>query len=213
MRTMRVRGLTAAVVALAISAAVGLSAEAAKKKAHPVNGVIKTVDPATGALTVTAKVKKETKDVDFTLDDSVKVVVYAAANDKKELAGKDGLKNEEVKVGANVRVISDDAGKVTELDVGMKPKPKTAKGKIKKVDAAGGVLTVTVKKKKQDTDMDFTVEDATKVVIYTGDQKQELAGKDGLKNDAFKEGADVAVVTSPEGKVTQVRLGTPPKKK
>ncbi|HVS39349.1 MAG TPA: hypothetical protein VMS17_27575 [Gemmataceae bacterium] len=212
MRKTMLRGFASAGAALAVCAVFGLSAEAAQKAPKPVYGVIKTVDPATGALTVTIKVKKESKDMDYTLDDSAKVVVYATPTDKKELAGKDGLKNEEVKIGANVGVLADASGKVTELDVGKIPKPKTAKGKLKKVDADAGVVTVTVKKKKQDTDVDFKVDDATKVLIYTADQPMKFTGKDGLKNDALKEGVDMAVVTSPEGKVTQVRVGTPPKK-
>ncbi len=208
MRTMMVRGLTAALVALT-AVAVGHAAD--KKAPKPVYGVIKTVDPAAGTMTVTVKVKKQSTDMDYTLDDSVKVVIYTTFTDKKELTGKDGLKNDEVKVGANVGIVSDGT-KVTELDVGMIPKPKTAKGKVKKVDADAGVITVTVKKKKQDTDVDFKVEDATKVNIYTADQPQKLVGKDGLKNDGFKEGADVTIISSADGKVMEVRLGTPPKK-
>src|SRR5215472_16858765 len=139
MRTAMVRSFVVAVAALAAWTTAGLAAE---KKPHPVSGVVKTVDAAAGALTVTVKSKKETKDVNFTIDDSVKVVIYTGA-DKKELTGKDGLKNDAVKQGVKVSVVSDAAGKVTELDVGSKPHHHHAKGTIKKVDAAGGVLTVT----------------------------------------------------------------------
>ena len=209
MRIMMLRGLVA-VAALAVCAAVGLAAD--KKKGHAVHGVIKSVDPAAGAFTVTVKKKNETKDMDFTIGDSVKVVIFVG-KDKTELTGKDGLKNEQVKVGAKIKVLSDADGKATEVQIGTAPHNATANGKIKKVDASTGVLTVTVKKKKQETDADFKVEDAAKIVIFTGDQKKELTGKDGLKSDEFKEGAVVAVVTSPDGKVLEVRLGTPPTKK
>jgi hypothetical protein len=210
MQTLMVRGFMAAAALLAIGA-VGLAADDAKKAKHPVHGVLKNVDAAAGTFTVTVKKKKETKDLDFTIDDSVKVVIFVG-QDKKELTGKEGLKNEAVKVGVNVQVVRNADDKVTEVQVGAPPHNATAKGKVKKVDASAGVLTVTVKKKKQETDADFKVEDATKVLIFAGDQKKELAGKDGLKSDEFKEGAAVAVVTDPNGKVLEVRLGTPPKK-
>jgi hypothetical protein len=208
---MMVRGFLATLTAVALCAAVGGAADKAKKE-NAVAGVIKNVDAASGALTVTVKTKKETKDTDFAIADAVKVVIFVG-KDRKELAGKEGLKNDEVKVGAKVKVISDADSKVTEVQIGTPPHNTTAKGKIKKVDAVAGLLTVIVKKKKQETDTDFRVEDATKVVIFTGDQKKELAGKDGLKSEEFKEGSDVAVVTSPDGKIMEVRLGTPPKKK
>ena len=162
---------------------------------------------------MTVKKKKETTDKDFTIDDTVKVVVFVGA-DKKEFTGKEGLKNDEVKAGAKIRVLSDAGGKATEVQIGTPPKPLTAKGKIKKVDAEAGSLTVTVKKKKQETDSAFKVDDATKVVIYAeGQKKKELTGKDALKDPEVKEGAAIVVVSTPDGsKVTEVRVGTHSKK-
>jgi hypothetical protein len=94
-----------------------------------------------------------------------------------------------------------------------KKKGTTAAGTIKKVDADKGVITVTVKKKKDQTeDKDFKVEEATKFVIFVGEDKKEASGKDGLKNENVKEGAKIAVVSDEDGKVTQIRIGTPPKK-
>jgi hypothetical protein len=73
-------------------------------------------------------------------------------------------------------------------------------GKIKKVDADKGLLTVTVKGE----DKDFTVSDAK----LLGPAGKEL--KNGVKNKAVKEGANVTVTTEKKGGkevVTQVQLG------
>ena len=212
MNTLMVRGFAVAVVATAVCATVGPAAAKGKNKSHGVSGVVKTVDAGAGALTVTVTKKKVPTDMDFTVDDAVKVVVFVGA-DKKEFTGKEGLKNEEVKAGAKVRVLRDAGGKATEVQIGTPPKPLTAKGKIKKVDAAAGSVTVTVKKKKQETDSAFKVEDATKVVIFTEGQKKELTGKDALKDPEVKEGAAIVVVSTPDGsKVTEVRIGKHSKK-
>jgi hypothetical protein len=70
------------------------------------------------------------------------------------------------------------------------------RGTILKVDAEQGTLTVAVKSKKTETTREFTVSDKTKVVIFTGKKnKTELTGKSALKNDGFKEGATVTIVT------------------
>jgi len=198
-----------AALVLVLAAGVGLAAQK-EKKGQTAAGTIKNVDAAAGTLTVSVKVKKEATDKDFTIGDATKVVVFDG-NKKKELTGKDGLKDELVKEGVAVAVVSDADGKVTELRVGNPPKPVTAAGTLKKVEAAAGTLTVSVKVKKELTDKEFKVEDATKVIIFDGDERKQLAGKDGLKDGLVKEGVAVAVVSSPEGKVTEVRVGTPPK--
>src|SRR5258705_137607 len=87
-----------------------------------------------------------------------------------------------------------------------KKKGNTAAGTVKKIDKDKGVLTVSVKVKKAFEDRDFTLSDATKIVVYTGEDKKELTSKDGLKNDALKEGVNVAVLSDTEGKVTEVRV-------
>ena len=94
-----------------------------------------------------------------------------------------------------------------------KKKGKGVSGTIKKIDAATGTLTVAVKKKKATAEQEFKIDDATKVVVFAGDKKEELAGKAALKNPEVKEGARVTVVTGEDGKVTEIRIGTPPKKK
>jgi hypothetical protein len=94
-------------------------------------------------------------------------------------------------------------------------KNMTVNGTIKKVDAATGTLTITVKKKNEEAkDMEFKVSDTTKVTVYspTTAEPTKLVGKDGLKNEVFKEGAKVAVVTDADNKVVEVRYGQPKKK-
>ena len=89
-------------------------------------------------------------------------------------------------------------------------KGQTAAGKIKKVDAAAGTLTVTVRvSKTEEKDTEFKIADNTRFMIAVGEAKQEFTGKDGLKNEQVKVGADVAVITDTEGKVIGVRVRAP----
>ena len=94
-----------------------------------------------------------------------------------------------------------------------KAKNKTTQGTIKKVDAATGTLTVTVKGKKgaEPMDKEFKVDDTTKVTVFTEGQEKpkQLTGKDGLKDTQIKEGATVAVVTNDKDKVVQIRVNQP----
>jgi hypothetical protein len=107
------------------------------------------------------------------------------------------------------------AGLADDQKAGKGKKGQNVNGVIKKLDAATGTLTVTVKAKNDPAgkDMEFKVEDTTKVTVYAGEDKKELAGKEGLKNEQFKEGAKVTVVLDDSKKVTEVRIGTPAKKK
>lgn len=102
-------------------------------------------------------------------------------------------------------------------DAGKKKKNKTVQGTVKKVDAATGTLTVTVKGKKgtEPTDKEFKVHDATKVTVFSEGQEKpkQLTGKDGLKDAQIKEGTKVAVVTDSDGKVVQIRVNPPKKPK
>jgi hypothetical protein len=90
-------------------------------------------------------------------------------------------------------------------------------GTVKKVDAATGTLTISVKGKNkgdQPKDMEFKISDTTKVTVYaptTGDATN-LVGKDGLKNEQFKEGAKVMVTTDKDNKVVAVQIGQAKKK-
>src|SRR5262249_54802446 len=126
---------------------------------------------------------------------------------------------DQLKEGATVTVLSDKDGKVTELHVGEAKKPEKAPkgqqvaGKIKKLDAAAGTLTVAVQLKKGETqDRECKLGDA-KVVVFDGKEKKELTAKDGLKNEHVKEGAAVTVLSDREGKVTAVQVGQPAAKK
>lgn len=107
---------------------------------------------------------------------------------------------------------------VLPLCVGLaQAQSRIGNGRIKKVDREKGVFTVTKlvidvdEEEKKMPDTDFTVGAATKFVIYVGEKKNEITGKDGLKNPEVKEGAKVTVIST-DGKLTQVRVN-PPKKK
>ena len=58
----------------------------------------------------------------------------------------------------------------------------------------------------------FDIDDATKVIIFSGEDKKEYTGKAGLQNEQVKEGVGVFLVTA-GGKVTELRVGSPPGKK
>jgi hypothetical protein len=80
-------------------------------------------------------------------------------------------------------------------------------GVVKKVDAEKGVITVTVKKSKTETeDKEFKVEEATKFVFLGEAQKKELSSKEGIKDPTLKEGAPI-VLTVEDGKVTSIQVG------
>jgi hypothetical protein len=104
-------------------------------------------------------------------------------------------------------------GTTLAADKADRKKGQMAQGVIKKVDASTGTLTVTVKNKRESADKEFKVGDTTKITVVAGENKVELTGKDGLKNEQFKEGTPVAILTDESGKVTEVRIGTGRKKK
>lgn len=92
-----------------------------------------------------------------------------------------------------------------------KMKKPSVHGKIKKVDAETGTITVTT----ADKDVDVKVEDATSFKIHAEGEKKAMdaTGKDGLKNDQVKEGAVIAVVTDDDGKAVTILVGKMPMKK
>ena len=79
-------------------------------------------------------------------------------------------------------------------------------GKVKKVDVKKGTLTITATKTKKDRK--FKVTSKTKIV-----GPRDGVSEDRLKDDRFAKGAKVTVLTDADGKVTEIRLGTPAKKK
>lgn len=90
-------------------------------------------------------------------------------------------------------------------------KGQAARGKIKKFEAATGSLTLTVKSKTETSDKEFKIGKDVKVTVFSGDDKKELSGADGLKE--LKEGVAVTVISDADGKVTGVQIGGPKKKK
>lgn len=94
-----------------------------------------------------------------------------------------------------------------------KKKGEAVTGVVKKVDAATGSITVSIKNKKETTEKEFKINDATKVLVISGEDKKELTGKDGLKAEQVKEGAAVVIKCDADGKVIAIQVGTPKKKK
>jgi transcription antitermination factor NusG len=173
-------------------------------KALPRFGKIKKVDPDKGVLTVTIGVGDQAKDVEYKISDTTRIMAGAQP---KEL--KDGLKNKLVKAGTIVTIFADEDGKVEGILIagGKDPGPGPMKfaptlGKIKRVDADKGVLTVTVGKGDSTKDMEFKISDNTKIMGANG---KELKG--GLKSDQLKAGEAVTIFSDPEGKVAGLMLG------
>ncbi len=117
-----------AALALVLCAGVGLTQDKGKKKNKTAQGTVKKVDAATGTLTVAVKGKKGTEptDKEFKVDDTTKVTVFAEGQEKpKQLTGKTGLKEAQIKEGTPVAVVTDDTGKVVQIRVNPpKAKPK-----------------------------------------------------------------------------------------
>ena len=117
-----------ATLALLFATSMNLAADKAgkkKKKGQTVAGTVKSVDTATGKLTVSIKKKKMFEDKHFTVGNNVKVVTFSGS-DKKELTG---LRH--VKKGEKITVHIDEAGNVVSLQVGAAPK-KPKKNKANK---------------------------------------------------------------------------------
>jgi len=94
-----------------------------------------------------------------------------------------------------------------------KKKARGARGVVKKIDAAGSSITVTVKTKDSMEDKEFKIGESVKFVIFKGEEKTELAAKDGFKAAELKEGATVFLALNDKGEVTTVTLGQMRKKK
>jgi hypothetical protein len=96
-----------------------------KKKAHGITGVVKSINATSGILTLTVKHKKATTDRDFTISTATRFLIFDGTQ-KMEIAGKDGLKNEQLKEGVTVTVHADQDGKATLVRVGQHKKGKKA---------------------------------------------------------------------------------------
>src|SRR5262249_27381100 len=82
-------------------------------------------------------------------------------------------------------------------------KGETVTGRIKKVDPSAHMIIVTVGETKEPPDRQFILRKDTKFVFYSGAGKKQKAASrlEAYKNEDFKEGARVTVVTDGPGKV------------
>jgi hypothetical protein len=121
------RTFVCAILSLILAAGVSLAGDKGKgQKAHKFKGTITKIDPKANTVTVSVKVKKETKDMEFKINDATQFVVADGEN-KQTLSSKDGLKNEKFKPGAAVTVTADEdnkVAKVVQIGGGKKKKDK-----------------------------------------------------------------------------------------
>jgi hypothetical protein len=99
--------------------------------------------------------------------------------------------------------------------ISLAEEAKAKKGKIvigKFVSYKDGTLTINVKKKGEETKMEFKIADETKVVIFAEGEKTELTGKDAQKIGRTKEGTRVAIRLGKDDAVMTVLIGNAPKK-
>jgi hypothetical protein len=183
-----------------------------EKKGQEVHGTVKNVDTEAGTLAVAVKGRPKA-DKNFIVTDATRVVVFQGDN-RRQWTGPGGLKDEAVKEGARVTVVSDAEGKALVVRIGTPPPPRKGQestGTLKRVDPSAGALTVAVKVNDEAVDREFTITDSTTVVLIDGQDRRELKGRDGLKDAAVKQGARVMIFSGPDGQVTRVRIGAPPK--
>jgi hypothetical protein len=192
-------------------------------------GIVKEVDVDKDVLTVKTTDKVKPRDLEVKVDKNTRFVVMPGkGKSPKEYKGKAGLKAKELKPGAMVRISRDPEGRQVVMVMNMprpksidddepiepvKPaKTKTHTGKIKKVDAEKGTLTLTVKEDDEETEVVVKVSDKTKFVSGPKDDKKELSGKKGLKEEAFKVGTEVTAVVEADSYAKTI-TAKPPKGK
>jgi hypothetical protein len=86
-------------------------------------GTVKSADPAAGTLTVSVRGRQgaDGGEKTFQVEDDTTITSFTGEA-KKELKGKDGLRDPQFKAGARVAVrTSDDGGKVVSIQVGDLP--------------------------------------------------------------------------------------------
>jgi hypothetical protein len=87
-------------------------------------GTITSVDPAAGTLTVNARSRQnpDGEEKTFQVEDDTTITSFTGEA-KKELKGKDGLRDPQFKAGSRVAVTtSEDGGKVVSIQVGDMPR-------------------------------------------------------------------------------------------
>jgi hypothetical protein len=92
---------------------------------------------------------------------------------------------------------------------------KKVNGKVKKVDADKGTITLLVGKKGEEPkEVEYKISDDVKFTIIVSDteKKEGVAAKEGLKAEQLKEGTPVTLMLDGD-KVTAVTVGAAKKKK
>lgn len=94
---------------------------------------------------------------------------------------------------------------------GQKETPRPGKEVVGTFQAyKEGVLTVKLQapQGEESKTQEFRVEDETRVVLFEGQERKELTGKDSFKD--VKEGVPVTIRLGENDKIMTIRLGTPP---
>lgn len=98
---------------------------------------------------------------------------------------------------------------------GRGPRTPRARGTIVSVDPAAGTLTVKVRSRQNQDgeDKTYQVGDDTTITSFTGQDKAELKGKDGLNDPQFKAGSQVSLTLSEDSsKATSIQVGDLPQR-
>jgi hypothetical protein len=109
------RPLLSAALVLALSAIT--AGEGPAKKAEPVRGTIKKVDPSAGRLHVTVEGKSALPERDFTLGPATRFL-FLSPGPRRAVTGKAAYKDARLREGARVEVLADGKGRATEVRVG-----------------------------------------------------------------------------------------------
>ncbi len=177
-----------------------------------VGGRVKTVDPGQGLLIVIVRGKGGPREVELKITDDTRFLAVTPVGAEREYAGKDGLKVTAFQEGAAVRYFADADGTVrVVLALPVFEKPKTlgpgrvTTGKVKTIDAARGLLTVSVTQKGTDKDVQFKLAADTRFVIPGGGGKaKRLTAREAERSEQFKQGAEVRVSADQGGRARVV---------
>jgi len=194
-------------------------------------GKIKKFDPDKGVLVVQVKDKDKAKVLELTITKETRFTIFdKEARRPKQFAAAEAAKNKAFKAGAEVMVIKSPDGTVREVNGGLpkglvpvKPenpttdRPPFLNGKVKKIDADKGLLTLTVAEGDEEKDVEIKVTEETRFMAMSATGgKKEFTGKDGLKADQFKKGTKVRVVKDKDGSARMIMAGKfgsfPPRK-